>query len=230
MQVADLMFHTRLFTSLINQTIKEEREVTNMKKLIAIFTAVSTILLAAAAWATPFADITYDYTKSGDTYTFDLTVKNTFTSNLDFFQINLGKDTNTSHYTNIAWSDGKGWATTAVPDDSAFSGLPGAVTADDSFMGSGGGGIASTLSGFKFQFDYTGLIDPTAQSFSYLASFGTIADPTNGYLTALDETGNISYYHPSNNNNPVPEPGTIVLLGAGFASMGIYIRRRKSLV
>jgi len=202
-----------------------------MKKLIVMLFTVYSTLLASAAWATPFADITYDYTQSGSTYTFNLTVKNTYTSNLDFFLINLDADADTTLYTNIAWNNGRGWTTAEFQDDTAFGGIPGVVMADDALIFGGTGGIASgaTLSGFTFQFDYTGSILPVNQTFSYLASFGTYEDQANpnGYSTLYDETGTISYFH-QDNNNPVPEPGTILLLGAGIAGMGLYLRRRRS--
>lgn len=200
-----------------------------MKKIILVFSLIVSFLASGSAWAT-FADMTYDYTRSGNTYTFKLTVKNTYTENLDYFQINLDADVNLALYANIAWINDKGWTTTAANFDPAFGDLPGAITADDALIFGGHGGIApnATLTGFTFKFDYSGVLDPTAQTFSYLASFGTHEDPTNanGYATILDESGNIRYFHEDNNNPPVPEPGTIVLLGVGLVGMGLCLRRR----
>jgi len=203
-----------------------------MKKLVSLLAVAATMLLATTVMATPFADITYDYTKSGNTYTFDLTVKNTSTTDkLDFFLINLDRDPTTAVYSNILWNVGKGWSTVAVQDDTAFGGLPGTVIADDSFLGGNGGGIATggaSLSGFKFSFDYTGSVVPTDQTFSYLASFGTASDGYVGYFTAFDETGYIRYFHPDTGGNTVPEPGTVLLLGAGIAGLALYRRKRNS--
>ncbi|MBT0665828.1 PEP-CTERM sorting domain-containing protein [Geobacter pelophilus] len=48
-----------------------------------------------------------------------------------------------------------------------------------------------------------------------------LSDPASVFFSSSISVTNID------NNNPVPEPSTIVLLGAGLASLGLYARRRN---
>jgi len=66
-------------------------------------------------------------------------------------------------------------------------------------------------------------------SFTFESTFGT---PTIGNYVgdATTTTGNLDQENISNVNvpNPVPEPGTIMLLGAGFLGLAVYGKRRKN--
>lgn len=196
-----------------------------MKKIV--FSLVVYLIACGSAWAT-ISDFTYDYTVTGNTYTFELTVINNHPSfNLDFFLIELDADADISLYSNVAWVNDKGWTSAEAEYDPAFGTIPAAIFADDATIFGGNGGIApsATLSGFKFKFDYTGSVLPTMQNFSFLAEYDTHwVTPGQDYAPSFVETGNLVYVHTE--PHVVPEPNTLIFFGIGLAGMGFYLRRK----
>ena len=190
---------------------------------------IALALSTTTALATYQADFAYDYVfNGGNNYTFNLTITNTSTGSdtgaLDFFSIDFDADADWSSYSNISWTDNQGWYSEAVDYNAAFGALPGNVLADDSFMGSNGGGIAQGAAlTFQFSFDYTGIVDPDAQLFSWIASFGTFDDNQGGYGTLGDAAGNLRY---EGGGAPVPEPATLILFGTGL--VGVAVAGRKN--
>lgn len=216
-----------------------------MKRLlIMMLAALSLGLTAGGAYATYQADISYTATDNGGgNYTFNFNVANTSTGastgGLDFFQIFFDADPIASSYSGLAWNAGNGWSTFAEDSTAALSGISN-VTADDSILVLGGGGIAQggSLGGFKVNFDYSGPLAMSAQLFSFDAQFGTNLDLTGtdmgGYWIKGDATGTTMFVAPpppgpGPGPAPVPEPGTMLLFGIGLAGLvGHGMARRKN--
>jgi hypothetical protein len=204
-----------------------------MKKYrIGVLSALIFGLSAVNASATYLADITYDYTQSGTNYTFDFTVHNNSdgasTGGLDYFLINFSADAANEYanYSGIAWTDDNGWVSATGASDGSFGSLPGFVWADDSVLGSNGGGIGQGGSQvFSVSFDYAGLLNPEDQIFSWVADFGTFLDGAGGYNFAAELTGLTRYVDTNGGTDPIPEPGTMLLLGTGLA--GLFGAGRK---
>jgi len=198
---------------------------------VGVLSAMVFGLSAGMASATYMADITYDYTQSGSSYFFDFTVKNTSTeastAGLDYFTINFDDDQVFSRYVSISWVNDNGWDSSVFQYDPAFGEnvVAGSVLADDSFFGSNGGGLAQGSSEvFRVSFDYTGSIGADAHVFSWEADFGTYETQVDPFYDVEGSScGTVRY---ADTGNPVPEPGTLLLVGTGLAGL-IGATRRK---
>lgn len=194
--------------------------------------ATALLLLAAPlAHATFLADFTYDFTKSANTYTFTVNVANASTAAdtalLDVFRVDLDLGDPTL-YSSLSWINGKGWTTDAFEDDGSFGGLPGSFTAFNT-----GGGIAQggRVDGFKFKFDYAGALNLAQNPFHGYAWFGTDDNGMPLGTAGMDASAGIPTqalrYVPTGPINPVPEPGTAILLGSGLAGLALTARRKN---
>ncbi|MBI5140788.1 MAG: PEP-CTERM sorting domain-containing protein [Nitrospirae bacterium] len=220
-----------------------------MKKiLISMLAALSLGLTAGGAYATYQADISYTATDNGGgNYTFNFNVANTSTGadtgGLDFFQIFFDADAIASRYSGLTWGASNGWSVFAEDSTSALSGVSN-VTADDSVLVAGSGGIAqgASLGGFAVTFNYGGvtppaLLDIDDHFFSYHAEFGTnlIGNGTDmgGYWIMGDANGTTTFVAPLPPPPPpgpavIPEPGTMLLFGIGLAGLvGHGLARKK---
>ena len=194
--------------------------------------------LASPAWGSYGADVSYTYLQTGNHYIFNVNLNNSSTApdtaSLDYFRIILNADPIVDNYTNVAWNNGKGWATWEDQPLAGFGGNSGALHADDSILGAGGGGIAhgSTINGFQFAFDYNGSILPAQQFLSWHAEYGTNlggngipqGDPQNpDYWIIGSADGNLRH---NGGGASVPEPGTFLLVGAGLVGL-VYRKKRQ---
>jgi len=212
-----------------------------MKKMSLLAPLAALCLASSPAMATYMADISYTATDNGSgNYTFNFTVENNSTDadtgGLDFFLIDFDADPNDTLYSNITWLADNGWDSDAFDDDDGFGGLPGGVLADDGIPFGGSGGIAqgASLGGFQVNFDYAGALPMSDQLFSFLADFGA-SDADNGgiemdgYWILAEVYGTTIYTAPPQppQGGSVPEPGVILLMGAGLLGMFGTSRRKR---
>lgn len=204
--------------------------------------AVLMIILLFGVWAGPvaavyMADITYDYTDLGsDSYQLDVTVENKSTggdsSALDFFEIDFDAFDITG-FNSVVWVNSQSWYADASDYDYGFGGTPAWVLADDSFMGSNGGGIAQGASrgGFRFTFNYSGTValDMENLGFSWYAEFGTYKIPSDPYYDVMGSAEGTIRYEDSGQQPAIPEPGTMAIMSIGIAGLlaGAWRRRRS---
>jgi len=213
-----------------------------MKNRITVVTTLALLLLSANAWALYQADLTYNYLRSGNHYTFNVSATNTSTDQdsapLDLFKINLDADSNLSNYKNIAWIsyNNPSWVSDLAQYSSGFGGaeVSGNVVAFTANFGEGIG-QGSNLKGISFSFDYTGNLAPEDQLFSWYATFGSNSisglpvgnDPTNpDYYITADSSGFLVYE--GGTPPTVPEPSTMMLVGAGLISVIVFRRKRNT--
>ncbi len=206
-----------------------------MRTLALVFTLAA---FTSPAWGSYGADVSYNYQQTGNHYVFNVNLDNNSTApdtaSLDYFRIILDADPVVDHYSNIAWNNGKGWVIWEDQPLSGFGGTPGALHADDSILGSAGGGIAhgATINGFQFTFDYNGSVLPVQQLLTWHAEYGTNlggngipqGDPLNpDYWIMGSADGNLRY---AGGTPSVPEPGTVLLVGAGLLGF-VYWKKRQ---
>lgn len=208
------------------------------KRILILVSALA--LFTSSAWGAYNAEFVYNYAQAGNHYTFTVNVTNTSSSpdlaHLDYFRIIFDADPVFDSYANLAWNNGKGWLTLEDQPLPGFGGSPGVVHADDSIFGTAGGGIAagSSVYGFQFSFDYTGPVAPDQQLMTWHAEYGTndagngipIGDPQNPDYWIMGSADGQLKYGGGGPTPPIPEPGTVLLVGAGLAGL-IYWRKRQ---
>jgi PEP-CTERM motif len=205
------------------------------RTLALIFTLAT---MTSPAWGSYGTDVSYTYLQTGNHYIFNVNLHNDSTApdtaSLDYFRIILNADPTFENYSNVAWNDGKGWLTWVDQPLAGFGGAPGVLHGDDSILGNGGGGIphGATVNGFQFAFDYSGSVLPAQQLLAWHAEYGTNlaglgipqGDPQNpDYWIMGSADGNLHY---AGGEASVPEPGTILLVGAGLVGL-VYRKKRQ---
>ena len=195
--------------------------------------AIGALLLAAGTpvSATPFTT-TFAFTPTSGGQSLSVTNTDDAGNTLDFFRIMLDADSTLSNYSNPAWVNDQsvaGWSSDAKAFDPSYGTTPAELN-DFKYSGIADG---STL-GFSYNFDYTGLLAASAQTFSYEAYFGlcdssssTCANTTNelipgsGVFYAGEATGYLMYTQPGPGPEPAPEPVTLSLLGIGLMALAV---------
>lgn len=187
---------------------KKER---SMKKFTAVLATAALMMLTASAWATPITG-TISFIGSGHTTPNAAAIINA--TGL-FFGDSQVAGTNTGTYSAIAVG------TPVAFTDFTFnpsSGLP-----MESFW-------TLTSLGNTYSFDLNAInIDYQSQYFLNLLGEGVLHatgyDPTPGYWFYSSQDGATAFSAESS-TAPVPEPGTVALLGAGLFVLAVYGKRR----
>lgn len=191
-----------------------------MKKLCSLLVAFAASLVLFGTVSFSYAT-TVEYTASGSgPYILNFNViNNTLTSPIQWFSIYFGQGSDVWKFSNFVPDDNNstlspaGWLSHSIEPSTIDN--PGQFNSEAT-----AGGIASggSQGGFSVSFDMS-----SGASYDHLFFEVGNFDSNNNNSYELLDTG----YTQAAQTGVVPEPGTLVLLGAGLGGLLIYRRKRK---